>query len=184
VLLEQQMLSFLVSISAGCLAAFCFDVYKTFIRIMRLRKIALGIGDIIFWIVLAGLVFTLLLLSNGGEMRGFMLLGLALGVGIYIRVFGAHAPRIISQGFELIRRTIIFTAKVFVWVWIAITTPVKLTCFLVAWPIKTGAMLLRKITGFIGGLISRLIPASIKRGYKKVISPLLWVKIRFRRKKK
>lgn len=90
--LEEQMFAFMVSIGAGCLAAFCFDVYKALARFLRLKKIVLGVGDIVFWVMLAGLVFTLLLLSNGGQMRGFMLIGLALGVGVYIRVLGVHTP--------------------------------------------------------------------------------------------
>lgn len=181
--LEEQMFAFMVSIGAGCLAAFCFDVYKALARFLRLKKIVLGVGDIVFWVMLAGLVFTLLLLSNGGQMRGFMLIGLALGVGVYIRVLGVHTPRAINSVFELIHKTVIVLKKVLAGAWIILTTPIKFACIVIAWPFKITALVTQKTVKFVSRLFSRLVPADIKRAGKKLTSPLRFLKARLNRKK-
>lgn len=182
--LEEQMVAFLVSISAGCLAAFCFDVYKTLTRYLRLKKIGLGVGDIFFWVILAGVVFVLLLLSNGGQMRGFMLIGLALGVGVYNRVLGVQSPRVINKIFELTGKTFILVKKVFVGTWVVITTPVKFACFVIAWPFKFIALLLRKIVKFISLFLSRFIPAGMRKAGRKIVFPLVALKTLIKKKKK
>jgi len=174
--LEGQMLTFLISISAGCLAAFCFDIYKEFTRFFRIRKTALAVGDIVFWIFLSLLVFGFLLFSNSGEMRGFMLVGLALGVAIYVRVLGEHACGVISQVFKIIRGIVKFTGKMLVWLWLGLTFPVKLVCLLVMWPFKIVLTVTGNSVNLVAGIFHRIIPAPVKSLGKGLFSPVKTIK--------
>ena len=170
--LEEQMFTFFISISSGCLAAFCFDVYKALVRFFRIRKFALSVGDILFWIVLSGLIFAFLLFSNDGEMRGFMLVGLAAGVGIYLRVLGEYSFRVITRALEIIQQVILFIAKLLAWSWIGLTVPFKLVYWVAAWPFKTAFTLTNKLGYFMVG------------NSKKVFVPFRFLKERLGRKKK
>ncbi len=169
--LEEQMFTFFISISSGCLAAFCFDVYKALVRFFHIRKFALSVGDILFWIVLSVLIFAFLLFSNDGEMRGFMLVGLAAGVGIYLRILGEHSPRVINRVLEIIHQIILFMAKVLTWSWIGVTVPFKLAYFVVTWPLKTAFTLTNKLWYFMVG------------GSKKILIPVRSLVERLRKKK-
>ncbi|MTI83316.1 MAG: hypothetical protein FH756_05285 [Firmicutes bacterium] len=170
--LEEQMFTFFISISSGCLAAFCFDVYKALVRFFHIRRFALSVGDILFWIVLSGLIFAFLLFSNDGEMRGFMLVGLAAGVGIYLRILGEHSPRVITRVLEITHQIILFMARVLAWSWIGITVPFKLVYWVAAWPLKMAFTLTNKLRYFMAG------------NSKKVFVPFSFIKERLGRKKK
>lgn len=174
--LEGQMLTFLISISAGCLAAFCFDIYKEFTRFFRIRKTALAVGDILFWVFLSLLVFGFLLFSNSGEMRGFMLVGLAMGVAIYVRILGEHACVAISRSFKIARGIVKFTGKMLVGLWLGLTFPVKFVCLLVVWPFRILLMVTGKLVNFVAGIFNPVIPAPVKRIGKGLLSPVKKIK--------
>lgn len=83
--LGAQFIAFLISFGIGIGAAFFFDFYRVTRRALRLSRWGTGIGDLLVWIVLTCLVFGLLLLVNWGEVRWYILLGLALGAAFYYR---------------------------------------------------------------------------------------------------
>lgn len=168
--LEDQVIAFWVSIGAGCLVAFCFDIYRVLVRRLRLKKIILGIGDVLFWILVAGLVFVILFLSNGGEIRGFMFLGLALGAGIYARLLGVYSVRAINGFFDLLRKLFYLAGRLLRIIWMIITTPIKFGFLVIAWPFRFTYLAGRKILHFIAGLLLRLVPAKIKRAARRLVT--------------
>lgn len=80
--LEEQFLVFLATVGIGVLAAFCFDLYRVAGRLFRFN---VAVGDAIYWLLVTGLVFFLLLKTNEGEVRVYVLLGLAAGGWLYFR---------------------------------------------------------------------------------------------------
>lgn len=112
-----------------------------------------------------------------------MLLGLALGAGIYIRVFGEHSPRVIMRGLVLTQKTFSFSVWLISRIWILITAPFKFIYFLFAWSFKTMAKILAKFLDVFTGLLTRVIPAPVKNNYKRFLSLLVMIKSRIWKKK-
>lgn len=163
--LEQQMCAFLICVGAGCLAGFLFDVYRTVVSYFRVKRTALAVGDIIFWLVLAALVFTLILLGNEGEVRGFMLLGLVLGAAVYYKVFGERSTRAIARGIAVICRVLLWGGRLLAWLWFLVTAPFRLLFFALVWPWKT-------IAGLVGKLWNRLVVQAVWSRLKAVLRKL------------
>lgn len=85
--LGGQVGAFLWSVAIGGIAALIYDLYRAIGAGMRLSRWRIGVGDVVFWAVLTALVFMLLVVGNAGDVRWYILFGLALGYGFYRRVF-------------------------------------------------------------------------------------------------
>lgn len=82
--------SFLTSIYGGLVAGFIYDLYRTFSYYSKPRKIISYISDLLFWTIMASLFFYILIETNWGELRGYIILGFLLGIYIYIKIFSKY----------------------------------------------------------------------------------------------
>lgn len=96
--LTLQFFSFSVLLLAGSLAGLFWDFYRVVRGRARPRGWAEDGGDLVFWLVLATLVGAALFFGNWGELRLYVAVGLAAGVGLY---FGLASPVCLAllQGF-------------------------------------------------------------------------------------
>lgn len=92
-LLDGQVGAFLWAIVIGVAAAFLYDLYTAIGSALRFPRWGTGVGDILFWAVLTVFVFALLVLGNAGDVRWYILLGMALGYAGYRRLLGAKGYR-------------------------------------------------------------------------------------------
>lgn len=81
----EQIRFFLNTIAMGLIVGIVFDFYRVLRQKARWRKWATGIADLLLCLFFTGLVFFLLLLSNWGEVRVYVFIGLALGLAVYFR---------------------------------------------------------------------------------------------------
>jgi spore cortex biosynthesis protein YabQ len=81
--LAVQLYTFLVVVLTGIALSFCFDLYHAWRALVRLRGIWGDAADLGFGVFGAALVAVGLFLSNWGELRLYVFLGLALGATIY-----------------------------------------------------------------------------------------------------
>lgn len=100
--LLDQFYYFALTILIGLVGGFCYDLYKVTRGTLRLRKVGTALGDALFWVILTGVVFALLLLGNWGEVRLYVLLGLALGALFYLSVCSRHITRFIQWIFKML----------------------------------------------------------------------------------
>lgn len=77
--LLNQFLSFGVTVCGGILMGICFDVYRVMRSRIKPGPVATSLGDIIYWVVVTGLVFAILLATNWGEFRFYVLVGFLMG---------------------------------------------------------------------------------------------------------
>jgi len=84
----EQFQTFFFTVLLGCLIGFIVDGYRVFMKLVpgqgAVRALRAA-GDILLWVFLALLVFFLLLLNNWGEVRAYLLAGMALGFAVYRR---------------------------------------------------------------------------------------------------
>jgi spore cortex biosynthesis protein YabQ len=99
--LSQQFFVFGLTIALGVLMGLLFDFYRVLNRLFRPSRLATQIGDLLFWLLLAGVVFFLLILGNWGEVRVYVVLGLILGLLGHLRWFSRTTIRIFNCWFCL-----------------------------------------------------------------------------------
>jgi len=81
--LEVQLYVFCVTILAGMVTGFLFDVFRALRGIVRPRRLLGDAGDLAFWVLTTFLISTALLFGNWGEVRLYVFAGLILGFLIY-----------------------------------------------------------------------------------------------------
>jgi len=83
--LLEQFFDLLFAAVIGATVGFIYDLYCLVRNKYRLKGLVSGFGDIVFWIILTVMVFSLLLIGNKGEVRFYILFGIVLGSFLYIR---------------------------------------------------------------------------------------------------
>ena len=125
-MVKEQLTAFVLITGAGLAAGFCFDFYRALRRVLRLRKAgALG-GDLLFSLFLTVFVAGLLLVINYGEMRFYVILGLALGALTYWRYFSRPGYGAIMFFFRCAQKLFHLFGQLVNWFWRAVTFPFRL----------------------------------------------------------
>ena len=82
-----QIKVFLAMLLLGGAVGCFYDAYRVLYRWMSLQRRFprgfLDFSDFLFWILVSGAVFGALQWSNKGELRGYVLLALAMGAWLY-----------------------------------------------------------------------------------------------------
>jgi len=81
--LGQQINELVVSMGLGMLVALMLQVYQLALFRLKVARWFAWSWDLLFWLLAVGLVFTSLLVVNGGEVRAHILLSLLLGAVLY-----------------------------------------------------------------------------------------------------
>ena len=164
----NQFMVFLFTILTGVLAGLFYDVYAGLGQVVRLRKIGILVGDIIFWLVLTPAVFALLLYFNQGEVRFFVLIGFCLGAGSYFLIFQRKVRMLIVNIIKQVIKFFRLVARAFCWMAMVVVLPFKIIYLAVTYPFR----LLGLGMGFAGrGIragIKFIIPKPIKRLIRKI----------------
>ena len=82
---QEQMYTFLAALGIGFIIGVILDAYLVYFQLVKVKKLVLCLVDFLLWVLLAVLTFALLLLCNWGDIRGYVFLGLALGLGLYLK---------------------------------------------------------------------------------------------------
>jgi len=81
--MSGQAWLFLSAVLTGGAIGLFFDAFRVIRKSIPHSKIAVQIEDIIFWVVATGLTFYYMLHRNAGEIRPFVIIGIALGLVLY-----------------------------------------------------------------------------------------------------
>ncbi len=141
--LADQLNAFLLTMIIGLVSGLTYDLYRVLRELLRLRKTGTFVGDLLFWMFLLVLVFALLLVGNNGEVRFYVLLGLALGAAIHLVFFSSSARRLIYRTIYFLFRTTQIIAAGALVLWRILTFPFRVLFFLVTWPVAQGGRALR-----------------------------------------
>ncbi|GBF32153.1 spore cortex biosynthesis protein [Desulfocucumis palustris] len=134
--LAEQIYLFIMLLTAGMLAGFCYDLYKMTRSKLRLKKTGTFLGDIFFWLFLTCVSFYLLLRLNAGEVRIYVFLGLALGTLLYMQLMGKTTYRLLDGLFSLIGKLIKIIISILLFLWKIITTPFRILFIIVIFPFR------------------------------------------------
>lgn len=141
----EQGTAFVLTIAVGFLSGFFYDFYRICRRLLGLKRA--GIGDFLFCVGLTALVFASLLFINYGEMRFYVILGLALGALIYFQFCSRAVYRTILTFSRFLGRTLISLFNLLKYIWRKITFPFRLVVPAIAGVARPVVFLFKSLRG-------------------------------------
>lgn len=111
--LDQQIISFLVTVGLGLIMGAIFDFYYILRCFIKPKRVFIHIGDLFIWLFMILLVFATLVYTNWGEVRFYVFLGMALGISAYYLLFSKLLKNIYRFIFNLVAKMLhIFVAAI------------------------------------------------------------------------
>ncbi|NLC19960.1 MAG: spore cortex biosynthesis protein YabQ [Clostridiales bacterium] len=80
----NQAYVFLSTVYTGMILGLIYDLNRTIRRIFKPGRWLVGVLDLLFWLIAAAIVFTVLYFANNGEIRLYNFIGLAIGWSLYL----------------------------------------------------------------------------------------------------
>ena len=111
--LQTQWLTMLLMFGSGFFIGIILDFYRVITVRFRLRKWLISLIDLIYWMVSAVLVFSLLFWSNWGELRFYFFVAVCLGFFLYFKWASRQVIRGIRILFNIMEQIFSFFARLF-----------------------------------------------------------------------
>lgn len=128
--LSSQFISLLAMIISGMMLGVIYDIYRVVASQFHFRRWLISSLDIMYWILSALFVFRMLYLSNSGEVRFYVFLGLAIGIIFHYVYFSSITIKIVMLLIRWIKTLIRIVIKSF-YVFIIIPLKVMYRCILI-----------------------------------------------------
>ncbi len=111
--LPDQFYAFFIMLFCGLILGILFDIYRVSTRPLFRKRWILFIFDILYWIASTIVIFRMLYISNYGEIRLFVFLGLILGAWSYFRYISTYIIVIVTYIIKMLRHLMIFGYQCF-----------------------------------------------------------------------
>lgn len=85
--MENQTYLFLIYIFNGFLISILFDFFRIIRKSFKTNNFLTSIEDILFWILTAIIILYSVFKFNDGELRGYLFVGITIGINIYMLFF-------------------------------------------------------------------------------------------------
>lgn len=138
---SSQAYVFLCTIIGGMAIAFVYDIFRIFRKAVKTGSVVTYAQDLLYWLIVAVIMFITIYYSNDGELRGYLFIGAFIGVVLYALLFS----RIVMNSSLFIIRTIV---KV-----------VKCILLIISYPFR----MLLKILAIPARKLGRIILSSLKK---------------------
>jgi len=99
---SNQAYVFLNCVLGGMIVAFIYDIFRVRRKTIKSSNLIVYFEDFIYWIIVALVLFAIIYRSNEGELRGYVMLGVAIGIILYALILS----RIVMAVFLFVIRTI------------------------------------------------------------------------------
>lgn len=165
--LQVQYFTLLMMFSSGLVLGVLFDAYRVLSDQLRIPRWTIPVLDIMYWALATVIVFRVLYISNQGELRIFVFLGLLIGITCY---FALVSP-IIVKVILIVIRTVKRLIRVFI----------RIFDIMVITPILALYKLLIIFLGILAVVSIFLSKFVIQLLYSVVVLPFKWVNPLWRR---
>jgi len=117
---SNQAYVFLCTVIGGIAIAFLYDLFRIFRKAVKPGNAATFFQDLLYWLIVALIMFLTVYYSNDGELRGYLFIGALVGVILYALLLS----RIIMDSALFIIKIIgkIFKAIVYI-----VSYPIRMT---------------------------------------------------------
>jgi len=130
---ESQFSIFLSTVATGITLGVLFDFYRVLRGTFRPKVLITWVTDLLYWLIATAIVFIALVLSNWGELRFYVFLGIISGVGLYYRLLSLYVIRLFTGMIKLTKSIIAFVKNMFI---VLIIRPISLCIKIVSWPFR------------------------------------------------
>jgi spore cortex biosynthesis protein YabQ len=127
---DNQLYTFIITIATGILLGVLFDCYRVLRGTFSTKVVMTWVTDLLYWLIATVIVFLALIVSNWGELRFYVFLGIVSGVILYYRLLSLYAIRLFSAIVRSIKGMINLIRKIIRF----IIRPVALCIKIVCWP--------------------------------------------------
>ncbi|WP_268919958.1 spore cortex biosynthesis protein YabQ [Acetivibrio mesophilus] len=80
---SNQAYVFFSCVLGGMIVAFIYDIFRVRRKAIRSSNLIVYFEDFIYWIIVALTLFAIIYRSNEGEIRGYLILGIVIGIILY-----------------------------------------------------------------------------------------------------
>lgn len=148
--ISSQAYIFLYTVLGGIIVGFVYDLFRVSRKVIKTKNIIVYLEDIIFWVIVSLIIFAVLFASNAGEIRGYALIGITLGVIIYAFMLSQYIVRILVKGINVIKNIFVYLYKV-------IMIPIKFLKKVLHYPIIIVYNIFKKIYLPLRNIKNRII---------------------------
>ena len=107
----KELYTFLIFILTGLAIGILFDIFRILRRSFKTKDFITYIEDILFWIFTGIILLYSIFTFNNGELRGFVFIGVLLGIILYILTLSKYLIKICVYAVNIIKKIIIFPIK-------------------------------------------------------------------------
>ena len=107
----KELYTFLMFILTGLAIGILFDIFRILRRSFKTKDFITYIEDILFWIFTGIILLYSIFTFNNGELRGFVFIGVLLGIILYILTLSKYLIKICVYAVNIIKKIIIFPIK-------------------------------------------------------------------------
>lgn len=129
---DSQLHTFIITIATGILLGVLFDCYRVLRGTFKPRVVMTWVADLLYWLIATVVVFLALIVSNWGELRFYVFLGIISGVVLYYRLLSLYAIRLFSAIIKLVKWIITVLKKMLMF----IIKPIVFCITIVCWPFR------------------------------------------------
>lgn len=129
---NSQAYIFLCSIIGGVAIALVYDIFRILRKAVKTGVIVTYIEDLLFWILVAVVMFATVYYSNEGELRSYIFLGTFLGVLLYALLF---SKAIMNSSLFIVR----IAKGIAKFLWTVLSFPFRIILKLLAIPGRAAA---------------------------------------------
>ncbi|MDP4095041.1 MAG: spore cortex biosynthesis protein YabQ [Bacillota bacterium] len=164
---SSQVYVFLFSLLGGAIISFIYDLFRIKRKAIKTGTLGMLLEDTLYWIIVTIVIFFIVYLSNDGELRGYIFIGVILGVILYLLLLSKF---VIGSALIVLR----LLYRVFKFIWMIISYPFRILFKILGIP-----------TGFMKTNIRKAYKRTRTAGRNELAKAKMWRKIiRSRRKKK
>lgn len=121
----SQLTIFAWAVFFGVIMGLVYDLFRIIRRIVPHNKIIVSLEDIVFWLTSSFLVFEYIFKANSGTLRGFIFIGLCMGIVLYLltlsQLIVSNMSKFLRQCIEIIKQITFFLLKPLIFV----TKPIR-----------------------------------------------------------
>lgn len=129
--LTGQILTFSITIVTGMLLGVLFDCYRILRGTFNPKAVVTWFTDLLYWLVATAVVFVALVVSNWGELRFYVFIGILTGLGSYYSWLSLHAIRLLSSIVRFITYVLKLMERIFM---VMFLRPGRYCMRVVSWP--------------------------------------------------
>lgn len=130
---ESQFSIFLTTVATGITLGILFDCYRVLRGTFRIQSLMTWVTDLLYWLIATAVVFVALVLSNWGELRFYVFLGIISGVGLYYRFISRYIIRLLAGCVKLINSMAALVKRILI---LVVIRPVVICVKIISWPFR------------------------------------------------